>query len=34
VRAIVGALLVPVAYWTCRATAAATLRAARAVLKH
>lgn len=34
VRAIVGALLVPIAYWTCRATAAATLRAARAVLNH
>lgn len=34
VRAVVGALLVPVAYAVCRATAAATLRAARAVLNH
>ena len=33
-RALLGLLLVPVAYCACRATAAATLRATRAVLKH
>jgi hypothetical protein len=33
-RFVLGALLIPVAYWTCRATTAATLRAARAILQH
>jgi hypothetical protein len=33
-RAAIGLLLVPVAFWVCRATTAATLRTARAVLKH
>lgn len=33
-RAALGLLLIPVAYLACRATAAATLRAARVVLKH
>jgi hypothetical protein len=33
-RLVIGALLVPVAYWTCRATTVATLRAARAILQH
>jgi hypothetical protein len=33
-RAALGLVLVPTAYWTCRATTAATLRAARAMLQH
>lgn len=33
-RAMLGLLLVPVAYFVCRATTAATLGAARAVLRH
>lgn len=33
-RLVLGALLVPVAYGICRATTAATLRAARAILQH
>lgn len=33
-RALLGLLLVPVAYFVCRATTAATLAAARAILKH
>lgn len=33
-RAVAGLVLVPVAYGACRATTAATLRAARAVLEH
>jgi hypothetical protein len=33
VRAVVGALLVPIAYWACRGTTTATLRAAGALLQ-